>query len=185
MKAVIPIMRNQRNGKIVNIISMGGRIAIPYHSIYHGTKFALECLSESIQYELEPFGIKMVLIEPGVINTEFAQDLVLPSNKYGVDKKGIQINQFGDDNKNTSLSFYNDTMQRFLTFYFNAMSKAPHPRVVADEIITSIGIVSDESNTSSPILRMTVGNDSKKYSRLKKELTDNEFHTLLKGDLLK
>ena len=62
MKAVIPIMRNQRNGKIVNITSMGGRIAIPYHSIYHGTKFALEGLSESIQYELEPFGIKIILI---------------------------------------------------------------------------------------------------------------------------
>lgn len=164
---------------------MSGLAGIPSQSVYSATKFAVEGMSEALSYELEPFGIKMVLIEPGVINTEFAQDLVLPSNKYGVDKKGIQINQFGDDKKGTSLSFYNDTMQRFLTFYFNAMSKAPHPRVVADEIITSIGIVSDESNTSSPILRMTVGNDSKKYSRLKKELTDNEFHTLLKGDLLK
>jgi hypothetical protein len=65
------------------------------------------------------------------------------------------------------------------------MSKAPHPQVVADEINTSIGIVSDESNTSSPLLRITVGNDSKKYSRLKKELTDNAFHALLKSDLLK
>jgi short-subunit dehydrogenase len=46
MKDVIPIMRNQRNGKIVNITSMGGRIAIPCHSVYHGTKFALESLSE-------------------------------------------------------------------------------------------------------------------------------------------
>ena len=65
MKAVIPMMRNRMNGKIVNITSMGGRIAIPFHSIYHGTKFALEGLSESIQYELEPFGIKIILIEPG------------------------------------------------------------------------------------------------------------------------
>ena len=56
-------MRNQRNIKIVNITSMGVRIAIPFHSIYHATKFALEGLSESIQYELEPFGIKVILIE--------------------------------------------------------------------------------------------------------------------------
>jgi short-subunit dehydrogenase len=47
MKEVIPIMRNQKNGKIVNITSMGGRIAIPFHSIYHATKFALEGISES------------------------------------------------------------------------------------------------------------------------------------------
>jgi hypothetical protein len=49
-------------------------------------------------------------------------------------------------------------------------------------------MISDESNTATvagPILRITVGNDSKKYSRLKKDLTDNEFHTLLKSDLLK
>ena len=79
-------------------------------------------------------------------------------------------------------------MQRFLMFYFNAMSRAPHPRIVADEIINSIGIVSNESNattTTAPILRITVGNDSKKYSKLKRDLTDNEFHTLLKNDLLR
>jgi NAD(P)-dependent dehydrogenase (short-subunit alcohol dehydrogenase family) len=73
MKAVIPIMRKQRSGKIVNITFMGGRIAIPCHSIYHGSKFALEGLSESIQYELEPFGIKIILIEPGAIG--FAYEL--------------------------------------------------------------------------------------------------------------
>jgi short-subunit dehydrogenase len=71
MKAVIPIMRNQRNGKIVNITSMGGRIAISCQSVYHGTKFALEGLSESIQYELEPFGIKIILIEPGAVSSNF------------------------------------------------------------------------------------------------------------------
>ena len=71
MQAVIPIMRKQRSGKIVNITSMGGRIAIPLDSIYHATKFALEGLSESIQYELEPFGIKIILIEPGAVGTNF------------------------------------------------------------------------------------------------------------------
>jgi short-subunit dehydrogenase len=61
MQAVIPIMREQRSGRIVNITSMGGRVAIPLDSIYHGTKFALEGLSKSIQYEVEPFGIKIIL----------------------------------------------------------------------------------------------------------------------------
>src|ERR687892_2400257 len=71
MQAVIPIMRKQRSGKIVNITSIGGRITIPLNSIYHGTKFALEGLSESIQYELEPFGIKLILIEPGAVGSNF------------------------------------------------------------------------------------------------------------------
>ena len=61
MQAVLPIMRKQRSGKIVNITSMGGRIAIPLDSIYHATKFALEGLSESIQYELEPLELKLYL----------------------------------------------------------------------------------------------------------------------------
>src|SRR5919112_1742501 len=71
MQAVIPIMRKQRSGKIVNITSMGGRIAIPLDSIYHATKFALEGLSESIQYELELFGINLILIEPGAVGSNF------------------------------------------------------------------------------------------------------------------
>src|ERR671931_2240317 len=75
MQAVIPIMRKQRSGKIVNITSMGGRIAIPLDSIYHATEFALEGLSESIQYELEPFGINIILIEPGAVGTNFWKNL--------------------------------------------------------------------------------------------------------------
>lgn len=185
IRNVLPTMRQQKSGIIVNVSSMSGLVGIPSQSAYSATKFAVEGMSEALSYELEPFGIKMVLIEPGVINTEFVQDLVLPSNKYGVDKKGIQIDQYDDNNKNASSSMYNGTIQRFLISYFNAMSKAPHPRVVADEIIKSIEIVSNESNIAGPILRIKVGNDSKKYSRLKKELTDNEFHILLKNDLLK
>ena len=53
MQAVIPLMRKQKSGRMVNIASVGRRIAIPFHSGYHGTKFALEWLSESIQYELD------------------------------------------------------------------------------------------------------------------------------------
>ena len=54
---------------------MGGRITTPLSSIYHGTKFALEGLSESIQYELEPFGIKIILIDPGNISSNFMMNL--------------------------------------------------------------------------------------------------------------
>src|SRR6478735_9428454 len=174
-------MRLQRTGIIVNISSISGLAGIPSQSAYAGTKFAVEGLSESLSYELEPFGIKIVLIEPGVINTEFLQDLVVPTNRYGIDKNKINISNFNTDN--ISFSFYHDTIKKFLSFYYNAMSNAPHPRIVADEIIQAIEKVSNETN-AMPILRIAVGNDSKKYSRLKKELQDNEFHKVIRGDLL-
>src|SRR5919112_3388080 len=62
---VLPIMRKQHSGTIVNVSSVGGRIGIPVLSAYQSTKFALEGLSESMSYELEPFGIRVVIIEPG------------------------------------------------------------------------------------------------------------------------
>jgi short-subunit dehydrogenase len=84
MQTAIPIMREQRSGKIVNITSMGGRVAIPLDSIYHGTKFALEGLSKSIQYEVEPFGIKIILIEPGSIGSNFWKNLKMAAKASGL-----------------------------------------------------------------------------------------------------
>ena len=71
MQSVIPTMRKQRSGKIVNISSVAGRISLPLTSAYDATKHALEGLSESIQYELEQFGIKIIVIEPGAIGSNF------------------------------------------------------------------------------------------------------------------
>ena len=184
IKNVLPAMRLQRTGIIVNISSISGLAGIPSQSAYAGTKFAVEGLSESLSYELEPFGIKIVLIEPGVINTEFLQDLVVPTNRYGIDKNKNQINISNFNTDNISFSFYHDTIKKFLSFYYSAMRNAPHPRIVADEIIQAIEKVSNETN-AMPILRIAVGNDSKKYSRLKKELQDNEFHKVIRGDLLR
>src|ERR687884_362492 len=70
-QAVLPIMRKQKSGIIVNISSGAGRFGFPGGSAYVSTKFAVEGLSESISYELEPFGIKVVIVEPGVIRTNF------------------------------------------------------------------------------------------------------------------
>ena len=87
MKAVIPIMRKQRSGIIVNVSSIGGLIGVPLNSAYAGSKFALEGFSESMKYELEDFGIKVILIEPGAVNTNFletleAQRAINPDSPY-------------------------------------------------------------------------------------------------------
>ena len=71
-KAVLPTMREQRSGVVVNISSVGGRMAFPLGSLYHGSKFAVEGLSEALTYELAPLGISVKVIEPGLVDTDFA-----------------------------------------------------------------------------------------------------------------
>lgn len=69
---VLPQMRRQRSGTIVNITSMGGKITTPLGGWYHATKFALEALSDCLRMEVAPFGIDVVIIEPGGIKTEWS-----------------------------------------------------------------------------------------------------------------
>ena len=68
---VLPTMREQRSGRIVNISSMGGRLVFPGGGAYHATKFAVEALSDAMRFEVAGFGVKVVLIEPGLITTNF------------------------------------------------------------------------------------------------------------------
>src|SRR5918999_554917 len=76
-QVVLPIMRKQKSGTIVNISSGAGRFGYPVGSAYVSTKFAVEGLSESMAYELEPFGIKVILVEPGAVKINFANDMVI------------------------------------------------------------------------------------------------------------
>ncbi|WP_413723312.1 oxidoreductase [Sodalis sp. RH24] len=71
-RAVLPAMRNQRSGTVVNISSIGGITTFPSLSFYHATKFAVEALSESLAQEVEPLGIKVLIVEPGPFRTDWA-----------------------------------------------------------------------------------------------------------------
>jgi NAD(P)-dependent dehydrogenase (short-subunit alcohol dehydrogenase family) len=70
-RILIPHFRENGGGTIVNISSAGGRITFPFYSLYHATKWAVEGFSESLRYELKPLGIRIKLIEPGAIRTDF------------------------------------------------------------------------------------------------------------------
>jgi short-subunit dehydrogenase len=70
---VLPKMRDNRYGKIVNISSIGGKVAFPLNGWYHASKFALEALSDSLRMEVKPFGIDVIVIEPGGIESEWAE----------------------------------------------------------------------------------------------------------------
>jgi NAD(P)-dependent dehydrogenase (short-subunit alcohol dehydrogenase family) len=70
-REVLPHFRERREGVIVNVSSMGGRLTFPLYSIYHATKWAVEGLSEGLVYELEPFNVRVKIVEPGPIKTDF------------------------------------------------------------------------------------------------------------------
>jgi NAD(P)-dependent dehydrogenase (short-subunit alcohol dehydrogenase family) len=71
-KAVLPGMRARKSGVIINVSSIGGRLTFPFCTLYHATKFAVEGLTESLQYELNPLGIRLKIIEPGGYKTNFS-----------------------------------------------------------------------------------------------------------------
>jgi short-subunit dehydrogenase len=96
-QAVLPIMRKQKSGIIVNVSSGAGLFGYPGGSAYVSTKFAVEGLTESISYELGQFGIKVVLIEPGFIKTNFENAMVIakkaqdPNSPYSKMMQRISI----------------------------------------------------------------------------------------------
>lgn len=71
-RALLPHFRANRRGVIVNLSSMGGKVTFPLGTLYHGTKFAVEGLSEALHYELAPLGVRVKIIEPGMVKTDFA-----------------------------------------------------------------------------------------------------------------
>lgn len=70
---VLPAMRQRRRGRIINLSSMGGRLVFPGGGYYHATKYAIEAISDALRFELRGFGIQVVLIEPGLIRTNFGE----------------------------------------------------------------------------------------------------------------
>jgi short-subunit dehydrogenase len=83
-REILPIFREQKRGVIVNVASMGGRITFPLYSIYHATKWAVEGFSEALQYEVREFNIKIKIIEPGPIKTDFYTRSMSIAKKEGL-----------------------------------------------------------------------------------------------------
>lgn len=83
-REILPYFREQKGGTIVNVASMGGRMTFPLYSIYHASKWALEGFSEALQYEIREFGIKVKIIEPGPIKTDFYDRSMSISQKEGL-----------------------------------------------------------------------------------------------------
>ena len=85
LKSTLPIMRRQHEGLIVNVSSLAGLVALPFQAFYSASKFAMEGMSEALRVEMKPFGVKVVLLEPGYFKTEFFQN-----RQMTIDSSGIQ-----------------------------------------------------------------------------------------------
>jgi len=83
-RALLPHFREQRSGIIMNVSSIGGHMAFPLYSLYHSTKWAVEGFSDSLQYELEPFNIRVKIIEPEPIKTDFCERSADLASKPGL-----------------------------------------------------------------------------------------------------
>jgi len=157
IKAIVPIMRKQRNGTIVNISSMVGRFGVPLNAAYVSSKFALEGLSESISFELDEFGIKVILVEPGVIQTDFFQNLKIK----------------GNDTK----SPYFKLMDKRIAFLKEAMKNSVSSSdQVANTILHAV-------NSRDPDMRYIIGNDATNSIHMRNSLSDREFMKWIKDGM--
>ena len=190
IKEILPTMRKQKNGIIINVSSIAGVVGIPAECIYVSTKFALEGLTESISYELQPYGIKVVLVEPGVINTNFVPNIKFPKpidNKLQQpllkeeEEKKPKVNYSNNDIKKKNSSHYSNTIDIFLSHYYPAMKNALLPKEVATVILEAI---KNASNSSECLFRYLVGGDAKTFAQAKKNMSDSQLHEFISNKLL-
>jgi NAD(P)-dependent dehydrogenase (short-subunit alcohol dehydrogenase family) len=156
IQSVLPTMRKQRYGRIINISSLAGRIGFPFSSAYVSSKFALEGLTESLGYEIQNFGIYVILIEPGVIRTNFLNSMKLGKNV---------ITLQNDSNINSP---YTEMIQKRISAFKPRFEKGSSPIEVAEVVLEAI-------TSQDPKTRYLVGNDAMKMMEKRNDTTDEEF----------
>lgn len=117
-QALLPHLRAQRSGTIINISSIGGRMTFPLGSLYHGSKFAVEGLSESLHFELLPIGVRVKIVEPGMVKTDFA-------------------GRSFDFNNDPALTDYQPLVQALLGALGPMAENASPPELIAETIYTA------------------------------------------------
>ena len=148
-KAVLPHMRQNRSGTIINISPIGGQITFPLGTLYHGTKFAVEGLSEALHYELEPLGIRVRIVEPGIIKTNFGGS----SFDFAMDE---------------SLSDYAQTAEAMGRLFGQLAENPSAPETVAE-------VIWDAANASEGRLRFRAGSDAERLLDERKKQDDATF----------
>lgn len=146
-QAVLPGMRARRSGTIINVTSVAGRFVAGAHGHYCASKFALEAASEALAYEVRPFGIRVAIVEPGVILTPIF-------GKHKVDM--------------AAMAPYEAPVRRLLQFFESQLENPRGPEIVAEAIERA-------AFTTEPKLRYLVGPDAEMLVRARSAATDEEW----------
>ncbi len=158
-RAVAPQMRAQRSGRIINVSSLAGKVAAPFGGVYSASKHALEALSDALYYELHPFGIRVVVIEPGGFETEFSVNRAI-ARRF------------------TEGSAYLELERRFN----EASSRLPGAGVRQEAQIVAKAIV-DAAKAAEPKRRYLVGQDAELIGGLHKQASDEDFEKAMRTTL--
>jgi NAD(P)-dependent dehydrogenase (short-subunit alcohol dehydrogenase family) len=164
---VLPAMRRQRRGTIVNIGSLAGKFTFPGGAFYHATKHSVEAISDALRLEVRPFGINVVLIEPGLIRTQYAATL---ANRMD----GVQM---PDDEGGRSYAAFNEAMVKTIAdaYVQGPLSRlAGKPDDVARTILRAI-------RSPKPKARYSVSPSAKLILGLRWLLPDRMFDALLRS----
>jgi len=148
-KAILPHFRTNKSGVIINISSIGGKMAFPLGALYHGTKFAVEGISESLSYELAPFGVKVKIVEPGAIATDFT---------------GRSLDFSNDESLEEYQPFIGKVMSAIQTLF----QEASPASVIADVVYRAATDDTDQ-------LRYTAGEDAKSMVAFRQQADDLSF----------
>lgn len=156
-KAFLPNMRENGAGVIVNISSVGGKITFPLGTLYHGSKFAVEGMSEALSYELSTIGIKVKIIEPGGIKSNFG------TTSFDMNVEG-------------SPDEYRPLVDKFVAGVQASAGGGAEPGVIAQVIYAAVTDGSDQ-------LRYTAGPEAEQTIDTREKLSDAEYIAMMKRQL--
>jgi NAD(P)-dependent dehydrogenase (short-subunit alcohol dehydrogenase family) len=159
-KAILPHFRANRGGTLINVASVGGRTTFPFYSVYHATKWAVDGFSESLQFELKPLGIKVKIVEPGAIKTDF-------------------YDRSADFVHDRTLDAYNGIVDKAIPRMNRQGAKSAPPSIVAETIWKA-------ATDGSWKLRYLSGSDAKALLTLRRFfLSDRMYQSVVAGQLFK
>jgi NAD(P)-dependent dehydrogenase (short-subunit alcohol dehydrogenase family) len=152
----LPHFRERRSGIIINISSVGGRATFPFYSLYHGTKWAVEGFSESLNFELEPLGIRVKLVEPGSIKTDFTSRSLDRLQKDGLDA-------------------YDDLIKKFMASWAAGRTSSP-PELVAE-------VIYQAATDGTSQLRYIAGEDAKMIIDTRSKISQEDYYSMIRKRL--
>ncbi|MDN6859427.1 SDR family oxidoreductase [Pseudomonas sp. CAN2814] len=157
MQSILPHFRQRGDGLIINISSMGGKITFPLGTLYHGSKFAVEGMTEALSYELASIGVTVKLVEPGVINTNFSTTSF-------------------DLNLDASLTEYNAFVETVTGAFGSIAARGSEPMVVADTVWQA-------ATDGTRQLRYIAGDDARQIIAARQQMSDPEYLALMRSQM--